>query len=123
MKKINLEKSFLFLSLIFLFVSFSSCDKKEDDLFNQISKCKVTNQTSNVTLRDLFVFHLNSENEIMKTENLGDLPSGESITFDSEAAKVYFRLYSNGSYIFTANYELVIGKTKEIVLDDNTYWQ
>lgn len=117
MKKVNLMYVWM-LSVVLAASLFTSCEKEEDALVATVS---VTNKGT-YTLRDLSVHFVNNDNEEIGDDQLGDLAVNETKTFKTDAPKIYFGLLYNTGWKFSANYELTIGKKKEIILNDNTNW-
>ncbi|MDR1130280.1 MAG: hypothetical protein LBK96_04800 [Prevotellaceae bacterium] len=97
---------------------FSACNK-DDEV--ESATVEVTNN-SDYTLRDLEVYHLNSDDEIVRRDPLGDLAPGRSTTFTSDYPKIYFVIWEGYDPFFSANYTLTFGKITRIQLDNRTNW-
>lgn len=104
-------------------LAFTSCGDDDDSPVNTIANVEVTN-IDDSTIRDLRVVHVNNDNEPVKRENLGDIAPGETYRFTSEYPKIYFMIATTSGGAYTANYELVVGKTTKINLDlgKTTIW-
>jgi hypothetical protein len=119
MKKMKLI--YLWMCVMMLGTSvFSACSKDDDEVAQ--ATVEVTN-SSDYTLRDLGVYHLNSDDEIVRRDPLGDLAPGRSMTFTSDCPKVYFVIQDGSRSLFSANYTVIAGKTTRIQLDNHSYWQ
>ena len=114
----------MMIAMLAMSVSFSSCSKDDDEPIIEVDKtttCKVVNQVSGMTLRDVNAIHVNSKGEEIKMEFLGDIPSGSSKTFTCIGVSVYFRLDFNGTIRYTADTDLKSGENTRVVIDNNTY--
>ena len=97
----------------------TACEKEEED--DSIATVEVVNGYD-FTLRDLGVRHLNDDDEVVRSEALGDLSVGKSITFTTTHPKIYLSVNDGGVTKFTANETLRMGKKTTITLNSQTYW-
>ncbi|MDR1338442.1 MAG: hypothetical protein LBK58_00025 [Prevotellaceae bacterium] len=117
MKKMKLI--YVWMCFIVLGTSVFSACKDDDEVM--LATVEVTNN-SDYTLRDLEVYHLNSDDELVRYDPLGDLAPGRSVTFTSESPKIYFVIWEDYEPFFSANYTLTAGKKTRIQLDNRTNW-
>jgi hypothetical protein len=118
MKKMKLI--YLWMCVMMLGTSVFSACSKDDEV--ALATVEVTN-SSDYTLRDLGVYHLNSDDEIVRRDPLGDLAPGRSMTFTSDCPKIYFVIWEGSEPFFSANFTVTAGKTTRIQLDNRTNWQ
>lgn len=122
-------KTLKYLSMLLMMVALSVCnvscgddgDEESIEPVDKTTRCTVINKVSGVTLRDVNVIHVNSRNENIKTEYIGDIPNGQSRTFTCIGKSVYFRLNLSGTVCFTADFDLIQGESNTAIIDDNTF--
>jgi hypothetical protein len=119
MKKMNLIYLWMCVMMLGTCV-FSACDKEDDDV--ALATVEVTNG-ADYTLRDLSVIHVNSDDEVVRRDPLGDLAPDKSMTFTSDCPKIYFVVREGNVSYFSANYPVTPGKKTRIQLDNRTIWQ
>ena len=91
-------------------VGMTSCSKDDPETPVQppvqvVNGVTITN-SSNISFRPLYIVYLNSGQEPLSTENLGDLLAGGSktATFPQGTAYYYLAFNSNGTVYYTANH-------------------